>query len=256
MANKNLGQHWLNDQTILQSMIKAAGVGPEDEVLEIGPGQGSLTLLLLKHGAKVIAVELDSELVGKLQAELADNPQLELVQGDILDFDLRQMGPKYKVIANIPYYLTGKLLRKLLEATSPPSSIVLLVQKEVAERITARPGQMSILAVVAQYYSDVSLGLVVKAELFSPAPKVDSQVVILQPKRTARSEDSKLFRLVKIGFSARRKKLANNLSAGLVFDKVEAKTALQTCGLDELIRAQELGVEDWLCLEESLNGES
>lgn len=254
VANKHLGQHWLNDQTILSSMLEEASVQPGDKILEIGPGQGSLTRLLLKQGAVVIAVELDDDLVGKLKITFSDDPNLQLISGDILDFDLREMGDNYKVIANIPYYLTGKLIRKLLETTSPPLCMVLLVQKEVAERLAALQGKMSILGVVSQYYADVSLGQIAKAELFTPPPKVDSQVVILSPRKAPSLKDAELFRIVKIGFSSKRKKLANNLSAGLDVDKKQIVSVLQDSGLHESIRAQELTIKDWLLLQSKLEG--
>ncbi len=246
--NKSLGQHWLNDQASLEAIRQAAEVSSDDVVLEIGPGQGSLTKLLTAKAKHVIAVELDESLASLLNSKTANN--LEVIAGDILSFDLTKLPKDYKVVANIPYYLTNKLLRILCESANPFSRAALLVQKEVAERVNAAPGDMSILAVSIQYYCQVSLGQVVPAKLFKPAPKVDSQILILKRRTSPIFDvDNKLFfRLVKAGFANRRKTLINSLSAGLQQDKKEIEKLLEEASIPIQNRAQALSLEDWFNL--------
>ena len=177
--NKSLGQHWLRDRDTLAHIAISADLKPDDTVLEIGPGLGTLTSELLRRAGKVIAVEFDSELARKLPAQFPGK-NLEVVQGDILKFDLSTMPIGYKVVANVPYYITSKIVKMLMTDANKPSITVLLVQKEVAERLAAEPGKMSILAISAQVFADVTLGDKVPAVLFTPPPKVDSQVVILK----------------------------------------------------------------------------
>ena len=244
---KSLGQHWLKDEATLEAICEAANITHEDTVLEIGPGLGDLTRQLIKNAGSVVAVELDAELAAKLASEVAaDN--LLIVRGNILEFDLTQLPAAYKVVANIPYYLTSNLLRNLSESANPPLVMALLVQKEVAERISAKPGRMSLLAVSVQLYYLPKLGPVVSAELFTPPPKVDSQVIILQkrPKPLFPVLDSKIFfRIVKAGYAGRRKKLRGSLSAGLRISKEQADGILRSASIDGGRRAQELSLEEW-----------
>jgi 16S rRNA (adenine1518-N6/adenine1519-N6)-dimethyltransferase len=247
MAKKALGQHWLKDDATLEAICEAANLGHGDSVLEIGPGRGDLTRQLIKRAGRVVAVELDAELASSLNAGLdADN--LQIVQGDILKFDLNQLPVAYKVVANIPYYLTSNLLRNLSESANPPLEMTLLVQKEVAERIAAKPGQMSLLAVSVQLYYRPKLGPVVAAELFDPPPKVDSQVVILKQRTKplfAELNPRLFFQVVKAGFAGRRKKLRGSLAAGLAITKDQADGLLQRAGINGDLRAQNLNLEDW-----------
>ncbi|HET7827439.1 MAG TPA: 16S rRNA (adenine(1518)-N(6)/adenine(1519)-N(6))-dimethyltransferase RsmA, partial [Candidatus Saccharimonadales bacterium] len=175
---KSLGQHWLKDGTALEAMCQAADLKKADYVLEVGPGLGDLTRQLLARAGQVAAVELDSDLADNLGRQLPD-PRLKIISGNILEFDLTRLPAGYKVVANIPYYLTSHLVRLLAESANPPSTAVLLVQREVAERIAAQPGQMSLLSVSTQFYFEPSLGAIVPAELFEPPPKVDSQIITL-----------------------------------------------------------------------------
>lgn len=247
IPKKSLGQHWLNDPASLHAMLLAADVQPEDTVLEIGPGPGSLTSLLVDSANQVIAVEFDEELARGL-AKLVPADNLRVVRQDILRFDLTTMAPEYKVVANIPYYLTSKLVRVLSESANPPSVAALLVQKEVAERLAARPGQLSILGVTSQYYWEVSLDLVVAAELFTPPPKVDSQIVVLRRRAAPLFPDvdtRQFFRIVKAGFGEKRKTLLNSLSAGLHLDKTAVREWLSGAGIDPQLRAQALSLDDW-----------
>ncbi len=247
---KSLGQHWLHDEATLDYIADTAGLSLKDTVLEIGPGTGALTEKLLTTDAKVIAVEKDEVLAAKLPS----HPSLQIVPDDILTFDLSKLPAGYKVVANIPYYLTSNLLRVLAESTNPPALMVLLVQKEVAERIAASPGQMSLLSVSVQLYYEPKLGKIVPAELFEPVPKVDSQVVILK-RRTSfpigydpieeSLDTKKFFKIVKAGFSERRKKLRSSLSGGLGISKEEADNLLKQAGINPNARAQELTLEQW-----------
>lgn len=254
---KSLGQHWLHDETTLSYICERSDLSQEDTVLEIGPGTGTLTAKLLESGVKVVAVEKDESLAASLGVKgrtFHNLRNLRVVPGDILTFDLARLPAGYKVVANVPYYLTSNLLRVLSESANPPATMVLLVQKEVAERIAAKPGQMSLLAVGVQLYYKPELGRIVPAKLFTPPPKVDSQVVILK-RRTKplftgfnpvnNRDNQEFFRLVKAGFSQRRKKLRGSLSGGLGISKDQADRLLKRSGIDPDARAQELSLKQW-----------
>lgn len=244
---KSLGQHWLTDRFILSGIADAADITEADTVLEIGPGLGTLTSELLRRAKKVIAVELDSDLARKLPGQFPGT-SLEVVNQDILEFDLSVLPKNYIVVANVPYYITSKIIRHLMTADNKPKTTVLLIQKEVAERLAATPGDMSILAVSAQMYADVSLDEVVPAEFFTPPPKVDSQVVVLRtrPEPVVSPENEKLFfRVVKAGFSAKRKKLRSSLSAGLGLPKEVIDTKLAAIDIDANRRAEDLSLDEW-----------
>jgi 16S rRNA (adenine1518-N6/adenine1519-N6)-dimethyltransferase len=247
IPKKSLGQHWLEDDDSLDAMLQAADASSSDVVLEIGPGMGTLTRKLVKQVQQVIAVEFDERLARELPGRVpADN--IEVVQQDILSFDLSQMPLGYKVIANIPYYLTSNLVRVLSEAPNQPQYAVLLVQKEVAERLAAKPGALSLLSVTAQFYWEVSLARVVEAELFTPPPKVDSQIVVLKRRKVPLFEDidpKQLFRLVKAGFGERRKTLRNSLSGGLHLTKEAVEELLASVSIDPGLRAQNLTLQQW-----------
>lgn len=228
-------------------MVEAAEITPGDTVLEIGPGPGTLTQKLVKVARELVAVEFDEQLARDLPARVAAG-NLKVVQSDILKFDLTTLPAGYKVVANIPYYLTSNLIRVLSESANPPKAAAILIQKEVAERASAKPGDMSLLSVTAQFYWKVSLGRVVKAELFMPPPKVDSQILILRRHENpqfADIEPKQLFRVAKAGFGERRKTLLNSLSGGLHLDKTTVKNILQQADLAENLRAQNLSLDDW-----------
>lgn len=253
IAKKSLGQHWLTDVEALEAISESAEIKASDTVLEVGPGLGHLTHYLARQARHVIAVEKDEELAAKLASKLTGQP-VQIIMADILQFDLNQLPNHYKVVANIPYYLTSNLLRTLSESANPPHLMVLLVQKEVAERICSQPGQMSLLAISVQLYYQCELGIVVPADKFSPPPKVDSQVVVLTRHAKplfASLDTKKFFRLVKAGFSGKRKKLRSSLAAGLQLSKVEADELLKTAGIDGDQRAQDLSVGDWHKLYEN-----
>ncbi|MGB3946150.1 MAG: 16S rRNA (adenine(1518)-N(6)/adenine(1519)-N(6))-dimethyltransferase RsmA [Candidatus Saccharimonadales bacterium] len=247
---KELGQHWLTNRIILEAIAESADITPTDTVLEIGPGLGTLTSELLRRAGNVIAVEFDAELARKLPGQYPGT-NLTVTNEDILSFDLASLPKGYVVVANVPYYITSKIIHKLMTSTNKPRVAVLLVQKEVAERVAAQAGNMSILAISAQVYAEASLGIEVPREYFTPPPRVDSQVIILRTRNQPRvqsTDEQKFFRLVKAGFSAKRKKLRSSLSGGLGISKPEAENIVRAAGLDPESRAEMLSVDDWMTL--------
>ncbi len=254
-AKKSLGQHWLYDGASLAAMCDAAEVQAGDTVLEIGPGLGTLTELLAARADQVIAVEFDEKLARELPGRVKAG-NLQVVSQDIMRFDFGSLPPGYKLVANIPYYLTSHLIRMLSETANPPSTAVLLVQKEVAERVAAGPGSMSILSVTTQFYWQAGLGPVVPARLFTPPPKVDSQILILVRRPGLLFDDVEpkdFFRIVKAGFAQPRKTLLNNLGAGLQYSRDEAEAVCARASIDSKRRAQTLSLDEWHSLYRSLH---
>ena len=244
---KSLGQHWLKDPEILADIAEAAELTGDDVVLEIGPGLGTLTSRLLARANSVTAVEFDADLARKLPGQFPGK-KLAVVNQDILQFDLNQLPKNYKVVANVPYYITSKIVEKLMTAENKPSIAVLLVQKEVAERIAAEAGNMNILSVSVQIFAEAELDIEVPRRFFTPPPKVDSQVVVLRTRDNPliASENQKdFFRVVKAGFSAKRKKLRSSLSGGLGIDKSVAEELLKNAGISPDARAEDLAIKDW-----------
>jgi 16S rRNA (adenine1518-N6/adenine1519-N6)-dimethyltransferase len=270
---QSLGQNFLFDEGLLARIAAAAELSPSDEVLEIGPGLGALTRHLAQAAGRVVAVELDDRLLPVLRYELASFANVELVHGDILTFDLAQYfnGP-FVVVANVPYYITGAILRRLLEGRPRPKRLVLTVQREVAERLAAIPPEMSLLAVSVQYYGSVRLIGTVKAGAFWPRPEVDSAIVRVdvdarhlmkeestdftddtdsegESVKSAEAVDSSVrdeafFRVVRAGFSEKRKQLKNNLR-GLGLSDEGIAAALAAAGIDGRRRAETLTVGEW-----------
>lgn len=256
VAKKSLGQNFLTDASIAVRILEAADIGAGDKVFEIGPGMGMLTGRLLGKRARVIAVELDHNLVVRLNEAFCDSDQLSILEGNVLDVDLNAYlrastfeDGKYKVVANIPYYITAPIIRTLLSLAVRPERIVLMVQEEVADRLAAKPGAMSLLSVMAQYYATVEKLFVVPKESFDPEPKIESAIVRLVPMRRYDADvDRRIFRVIRAGFSARRKTLANNLSSGFRIPRGEVETAIESLGIDKRIRAQELSIGEWEAL--------
>lgn len=247
MPDKSLGQHWLTDRTILAAIADEAELTKQTTVLEIGPGLGTLTSELLRRAGTVVAVEFDAALAQKLPGQFPGT-NLMVVNDDILQFDLSTLPEHYTVVANVPYYITSKIVEKLMTASQKPALSVLLVQKEVAERIAAVPGDMSLLALSAQMYAETELGIEVPREYFMPPPKVDSQVVILRTRTqplVSAAEQARFWRLARAGFANRRKKLRSSLSAGLGVSKATIEQWLNTATIDPNLRAQDLSLEDW-----------
>jgi len=268
-----LGQNFLHDEKIIKKIIQAANLQPEDFVIEIGPGEGILTEKLAEKVKRVLAIEIDATLSKFLEKRFRQQKNITIINADILktnfvdlisnfQFPISNKIPnsndqnpksnqniKYKVVANIPYYITSPIIRLFLESETPPQEMILMVQKEVAERIVEKPGKMSILALSVQYYATAQILFSVPAKAFSPVPKVDSAVIKIIPikKLPVRSqrEAEKFFRIIRAGFSAKRKTLANNLANGFHLDKKEIEIKLNSIGLTPLTRAQELSLEDW-----------
>ncbi len=247
---KALGQHWLHDREILAAIADDADLALDDTVLEIGPGLGTLTSELLRRSGNVIAVEFDRDLARKLPGQFPGK-NLEVIDADILDFDLSRLPAGYKVVANVPYYITSKIVQKLSESANPPEMVVILVQKEVAERIAAPPGRMSMLSVSAQVFFEATTGVEVPRQYFTPPPEVDSQTVILRRRPAplvAEADQKAFFRIVRAGFSERRKKLRSSLAGGLQMSKSDVDVMLQNAGIDPEARAQELSIDQWKLL--------
>jgi 16S rRNA (adenine1518-N6/adenine1519-N6)-dimethyltransferase len=248
--DKRLGQNFLVDANALNAVLRAAEIDADASVLEIGPGLGALTRLLARNARRVVAVELDANLLPPLYQVLAPYSNVEIVEGDILAHDpARLMGAAgYRVVANIPYYITSALIRHLLEARLKPQRLVLTVQREVAERICAVPGDLSLLALSVQVYGNPQIAARIPAGAFHPVPKVDSAVVRVdlsdQPAIPAADLEA-FFRLAKAGFSQKRKTLRNALAGGLHMDKDQASKMLEAASIDPKRRAETLSLEEW-----------
>jgi 16S rRNA (adenine1518-N6/adenine1519-N6)-dimethyltransferase len=256
--SKRLGQNFLVDEGVFKKIIEAANLLKDDIVLEVGPGIGNLTLELAKRVKKVIAIEKDSGMIEVLRINLKNFKNVEILKGDALKIIGHKLSatasilwPRYKVVANIPYYLTSPLIRKFLEAKNQPKEMVLMVQKEVAQRICAKPPDMSILAVSVLFYAKPEIISFVSKKSFWPSPKVDSAIIRIAPLINA---DKKLintdlfFRVVRAGFSQPRKQLVNNLSHGLKIDKEKVRNWLLEIGVQPSQRAETLNVKDWINL--------
>jgi 16S rRNA (adenine1518-N6/adenine1519-N6)-dimethyltransferase len=249
-AHKGLGQNFLHDPQALEQIVSAAEIQPTDTALEIGPGLGSLTRYLAASAKAVVAVELDKDLLPPLKAVLEPYKNIRLIQGDILKLSPIELDlPKeYIVVANIPYYITSAVIRHLLESASKPRRIVLTIQKEVARRICAKPGDLSLLALSVQVYGQPRIAANIPAEAFYPAPKVDSAVLVVDIYPVPQIQEDHLdtfFKLIKAGFSQKRKTLRNSLSSGLHISAADAAELLTRAGIDPQRRAETLRIEEW-----------
>ena len=249
-AHKGLGQNFLQDPLALEKIVSAAEIQPTDTVLEIGPGLGSLTRYLAVSAKEVVAVELDEGLIPPLKAVLAPYQNVRLMHGDILKLAPTDLITErdYIVAANIPYYITSAVIRHLLENEPKPRRIVLTVQKEVAQRICAKPGDMSLLALSVQVYGKPRIAAHIPAEAFFPAPKVDSAVLCIDIYPAPLIKEELLepfFKLIKAGFSQKRKTLRNSLSSGLHIAPAQAAEVLTQADIDPQRRAETLSIEEW-----------
>lgn len=256
---KKLGQVFLKNNDIIQKIVQTANIKSEDQILEIGPGKGVLTENLLKTGAKIIAVEKDPCLVKYLEKRFADNPNLNIIQADIRNFlqntEYKILNTEYKAIGNIPYYLTSHLIQLLLESENQPQIIVLMVQKEVAQRIIAEPPKMSLLSVSVQFYAKAKIICYVDKTAFYPEPKVDSAVIKITPYPIiARSEATRqsFFKVVKSGFKQPRKLLINNLCKNLNIKKDILQKIFLKLNIPLDTRAQNLSIKEWISLSSLL----
>ena len=255
---KSLSQNFLTDPEALDAIVAAAELVPGDRVVEIGPGLGVLTRRLLAAGASVLAVELDTRLAEYLRRELYGVDRFELIEADALSLHPREMfpGAPFKVVANIPYHITSPILHALLGHAPRPARAVLMVQREVAERIAAPPGKMSYLSVFVQYHARVRIAFHVPAAAFEPEPAVESAVIVVEPfdsddRLDPEAEDG-LWRLVQAAFRERRKMLHNVLTRQLPIHPDRVAAALATAGIDPDRRPQTLAVGEWLVLMAAL----
>ena len=255
--HKGLGQNFLQDPIALDKIVAAAEIQSTDTVLEIGPGLGSLTRYLAASAREVVAVELDQHLLPPLKTVLTPYQNVRLIHGDILKLspdDLIQE-QDYVVAANIPYYITSAVIRHLLESRHKPRRIVLTIQKEVAQRICEKPGDMSLMALSVQVYGRPHIVAHIPASAFFPSPNVDSSVLVIDIYPTSLVPHEYLetfFKLIKAGFSQKRKTLRNSLSAGLAIAPASAAELLEGAGIDPQRRAETLSIDEWERLTERI----
>lgn len=260
--NKTYGQNFLMDETILEDMIDEAEVKAGDTVLEIGPGIGNLTERLLDRAAKVLSIEKDSQFLPVLKSISAEHNtkektffSYELTDALTYNFSEKLKGTSYKVVANIPYYITGKIVQLFLRATHKPESMTLLMQKEVAYNICAQPGSLNLLAISVQLFANPRVVCVVPGHKFYPAPKVDSAVIHIDLPKKAKykiKDEAKLFRILRACFSGKRKQLHNTLTNNLQLEKKVVETVLAKLKIDSAIRPQQLTIDQWLQLADEL----
>ena len=254
-AKKSLGQNFLKNDGVLQKIADAGELSTSDIVLEVGPGEGALTEKLLGKGCEVIAVEKDHRLISILQEKFAKeilNGNFKIFEGDILEDDAEKWGidnGKFKIVANIPYYITGQFFRKFLSGKIKPTKMVILVQKEIAERIVARDGKESLLSISVKAYGEPKIVAKVSKGSFVPAPKVDSAVILIENISgegfSNGKNEEKFFEILKAGFAHKRKVLISNLKE--YFDKNEKNISkiFDNLNLSQKIRAEDLKLEDW-----------
>ncbi len=248
--SKRLGQNFLVDENILRKIVKTAEIKKEDEILEIGAGIGNLTKKLAKRAKKVFAIEKDKRMIEILKKELKEFDNVEIIEGDIREL-LKPLSEKlrdYKIVANIPYYLTSRLLRKIFELEKKPKLIVLMVQKEVAQRIIAQPPKMNLLAISVQFFAKPKIVHYVSKNCFFPKPKVDSAIIKILPQKPLLREKDLFFKIVKAGFLHPRKKILKNFEKGLKLKKEKVRFWLESCNIEEERRAESLSIKDWICL--------
>jgi len=259
---QNLGQHFVTDENVLGKIVAAAQLTPRDVVLEVGPGLGHLTRLLARQAGRVVAVELDDRFMPILRDQLAGCDNVALVEGDILrlslSFLLSPLSSHYKVVANLPYYISTAVLQHFLEGEPSPVRMVVTVQYEVARRMVARPGDMSLLAVSVQFYGQPHIVSRIKAGAFYPRPEVDSAIVRIDRHAVPPVDAPDVrafFAVVKAGFAQRRKQLRNSLPAGLRRPQTEVVAALEGVGIDPQRRPQTLSLEEWAAVTRQLSVE-
>ena len=262
---QSLGQNFLYDDALLQELTAAAGVTKDEDVLEIGPGCGSLTKYLCDAAGQVVAVELDERLIPLLRAFLAEKKNLSVVQGDVMTLDLKQVTAglrrPFAVVANIPYYITTPLIRLLLESGLEISRLALMVQQEVADKILAEPGDEAWcpLSILCRFLCEPELAVRVPAEMFTPPPKVDSAFVLLplreKPAVEVKSREM-FFRVAAAAFALRRKTMLNNLCATFRAERAQAQAWLREAGLDDRIRGEKLSLEEIAALADAITEEA
>ncbi len=264
---KYLGQNFLTDKKVVKKIIKTADLKSTDTVLEIGPGLGALTKELVKKVKQVIVCEKDPKMCQILKQTLKDFKNIEIINGDILKFQIpnyklqinsKSKTQNYKIVANLPFYITAPIIRKFLETKFPPKEMVLLVQKEVAQRICQKPGRMNLLAISVQLYAKPEIISYVSKKSFWPQPKVDSAIIKIVPRKKYNVNKDLFFKVVKAGFSHPRKQLVNNLLAlslpnGLKLNKQEFSSLLLKTNIQPSQRAETLTIDDWIRLTKTVN---
>ena len=262
---QSLGQNFLYDETLLASLAAEAGVTKDEDVLEIGPGCGSLTKHLCENANRVLAIELDERLIPLLRAFLDQYKNLTVVQGDVMALNLREVTKDLKqpfaVVANIPYYITTPLIKLLLTGGLPVSRLALMVQREVADKILAEPGDEAWgpLSILCRFLCEPRLALEVPAEMFTPPPKVDSAFVVLplRDKPAVEVKDREMFfRVANAAFALRRKTMVNNLCASFRMDREEALRVMAEAGLDEKIRGEKLTLAELAAIADAITNNS
>ena len=265
--SKHLGQNFLTDKKVVKKIIKTADLKSTDTVLEIGPGLGALTKELVKKVKQVIVCEKDPKMCQILKQTLKDFKNIEIINGDILKFQIpnyklqinsKSKTQNYKIVANLPFYITAPIIRKFLETKFPPKEMVLLVQKEVAQRICQKPGRMNLLAISVQLYAKPEIISYVSKKSFWPQPKVDSAIIKIVPRKKYNVNKDLFFKVVKAGFSHPRKQLVNNLLAlslpnGLKLNKQEFSSLLLKTNIQPSQRAETLTIDDWIRLTKTVN---
>jgi len=253
--NKAYGQNFLSDEQLLSDIVKDAGVERDDVVLEIGAGAGALTVPLAKSCARLVSYEIDRNLADILRVKLFGLDNVELIFGDYLKRTENKVQEPYKVVANLPYYITTPILFDLIEGDVVPETISVMVQKEVAERLTAAAGESEYGAVTAaiRLYGEARIMRIVPAKMFTPPPKVDSAIIRIDRTHTFDGVDKKATaRAIRAGFAMRRKTLANNLSASYGITKARAAEILEACGISPMARGETLSTEQYVVLAETL----
>jgi 16S rRNA (adenine1518-N6/adenine1519-N6)-dimethyltransferase len=256
---KSLGQHFLSDYSVVNRIVAAAELSPEDVVVEVGPGLGVLTQRLAQAAGRVIAIEIDARLCERLREQFKDAANVSVVQGDALEVELQALleaagvsrDTPYVVVGNLPYNVGTAIVRRFLEASQPPRRLVVMLQREVAASMTARAGELGLLGVSVQVYAEARRLFNVQPRAFYPPPRVTSSVVRLDVRLTPlvpAEERERFFRVVRAGFSAPRKQLRNTLAQGLGLPSGEAASMIEAAGLDASLRPQKLSVDDWMRL--------
>ena len=255
---KSLGQNFLVNRGVLDKIVAAAEIQKDDIILEVGPGTGNLTEKLASVAKKVIAVEKDRRLIGQLKIKFEKNGNIEIIEKDILKFNPEQYSLKnggYKIVANIPYYITSHFLKTVFTKWLQPKLIVLMIQKEVAQRIMAKPPHMNLLALSVQFYAEPKIVGYVSRGSFQPMPKVDSAIIKLTPKNNNRLltiDNGHFFKVIRAGFSEKRKQLLNNLAKNFDTTKEKIKNIFSSAGIKEKARAENLSLQEWEKLAELL----
>lgn len=254
---KSMGQNFLTETAVVEEIVEMAEIGSDDLVIEIGPGMGILSREIISSGAELIAVELDRELAALLRQDLAGQDSFSLIEQDARYLDTAEItgNRPYQVVANLPYSVATVIMRNLMESSHPPTRMTVMVQREVAERMTAEPGSMSLLGLATALYADANIVMIVPPEVFLPPPKVESAVVRMDTRSDLRGTQAtrdRMFELATMAFQRKRKTLSNGLSMGLDRSKSELDEILSGLDIDPMRRPQTLDVDEWLRIAEAL----